>query len=133
VRQDHDMPVFSVVIPCFNKASCIERAVTSAKCAAPKTEVIVVDDCSTDGSREVIEFLDIDQKILHQTNRGAVQAYLSGMRAARGRYLVMLDGDDVLAPSVFAALLAHLDKDSCARLGIGVLSLALPDQPAQGA
>lgn len=122
MKHDQAEPIFSVIITCYNKASCIERAVNSAKCAAPKTEVIVVDDCSTDESRQIILSLEIDQKIFHPTNRGALQANLSGMRAARGTYLVMLDGDDVLAPFVFHALLPHLDSDSCARLGMGALS-----------
>ena len=76
MRQDDDSPVFSVVITCFNKASCIERAVNSAKCATPKTEVIVIDDYSTDDSREVIVSLDIDQKFFIKPTEGPCRPIL---------------------------------------------------------
>ncbi len=119
MMDDPEQPVFSVIITCFNKELCIERAVQSAKCLSPRTEVIVVDDCSSDTSRAVISAMDIEGKIFHETNKGALQAYLSGMRAAKGKYIVMLDGDDYLVPDLFPALFSHLDSETSARLGMG--------------
>ena len=92
---------FSVVITCYNQRHFIQAAVDSALAQNPRLakEVIVVDDGSTDGSRQVLEgYRDSVQLRPLSSNRGAIEARNHGAILAQGDYLVFLDGDDVLMP-----------------------------------
>ncbi|WP_417258100.1 glycosyltransferase family 2 protein [Celeribacter sp.] len=113
-------PEFSVVITCYNKSSTVAGAIKSVQAQNSNCEIIVVDDCSTDTSREVLaQFSDINV-ILHDVNKGALQAYLTGMRVAQGRFIVMLDGDDALADGILEELsnAEILDDTTSIRMGI---------------
>jgi glycosyltransferase involved in cell wall biosynthesis len=91
---------FSIVITCFNQSGFIGSAIRSALLQSlPAAEIIVVDDASTDGSRELIRsFADSIRLIELAVNRGAVEARNLGAETATGEYLVFLDGDDLLVP-----------------------------------
>lgn len=91
---------FSVVITCFNQASFVQEAVKSALAQSyPDKEIIVVDDASTDGSRELIQQYDraVTRMLLKQ-NAGPAGARNAGASLARGEFIVFLDGDDLLLP-----------------------------------
>lgn len=91
-----------MLITCYNKLEFIADAIRSAK--AEYEHVIVVDDCSTDGSREVIDAFDNLEKIYNNTNIGVTKATIEGLNYAVTRgysFVVMLDGDDLLAPGTF--------------------------------
>ena len=128
----NDAPEFSVIITCYNKRTTIEAAIASARAQASGTEVIVVDDGSTDGSRDILATANVDRVILHQDNRGALGAYLTGLRAARGQYLVLLDGDDRLADDILADLseTGWLDDGTCLRMGMAEKAPDLPSERA---
>ncbi len=115
-----EMPLFSVIITNFNKGPEIADAITSAQEQGAGVEVVVVDDCSTDGSRELLAGLGVQKLILNARNSGALESYLAGLRAARGKYLVMLDGDDRLAPGILNGLSGSdaLDAQSILRLSM---------------
>jgi glycosyltransferase involved in cell wall biosynthesis len=85
----------SVVIPCLNEAESIEACVRAARGALDKGgyqgEVLVVDNGSTDGSGELAG--GAGARVVVQPKRGYGNAYLAGLAAARGRYIVMLDAD----------------------------------------
>jgi glycosyltransferase involved in cell wall biosynthesis len=85
----------SVVIPCLNEAESIEACVHAARGALDKGgyqgEVLVVDNGSTDGSGELAG--GAGARVVVQPKRGYGNAYLAGLAAARGRYIVMLDAD----------------------------------------
>jgi len=87
--------IVSVVIPCLNEAESIERCVISASSALDDHglagEVIVVDNGSTDGSGQIAR--EAGARVVHETRRGYGQAYLAGLAAARGVYIVMADAD----------------------------------------
>lgn len=121
--KNHIAPDFSVIITCYNKCATVGASIASARAQGNGTEVIVVDDGSTDGSQEVLQNANADLVVMHPANRGALSAYLTGLRVARGRYLVLLDGDDRLAEGILAALgtTGWLDDGTCIRLGMAVL------------
>jgi len=87
----------SIVIPCYNERATI-AAIVAAVRAAPlaEREIIVVDDCSTDGTREVLrdEIAPlVDRVIYHERNRGKGAALRTGFAAATGDVLVVQDAD----------------------------------------
>ena len=85
----------SVVIPCLNEAESIEACVGAARKALDRGdyrgEVLVVDNGSTDGSGELAAAAGA--RVVVEPRRGYGNAYLAGLAAARGRYIVMLDAD----------------------------------------
>lgn len=93
----------SIVIPTFNRARLIERAVHSALSQTyTDLEVIIVDDASTDDTRDRInELQHVDQRIIylcHDNNRGAQAARNTGVAAAKGLYIAFLDSDNQWLP-----------------------------------
>jgi glycosyltransferase involved in cell wall biosynthesis len=109
------MPAVTVVIPAFNAARHIAEALESVRDQTLRdVEVIVVDDGSTDGTRqEVARFArDLDLLVLTQANAGPAAARNAGIRRARGRYCAFLDADDVMLPERLSAQTALLDAET---------------------
>ncbi len=91
----NDAPLVSVVIPAYNCARLLGRAIESALGQTyPNLECIVVDDGSTDGTPEVVTSFGDRVLALRQRNAGASAARNAGIAAARGRYIAFLDADD---------------------------------------
>lgn len=93
----------TVVIPCYNYGHYLPEAVASALTqSGVAVDVIIVDDCSVDGSAEVADRLAVDHPavsvIHHPVNRGHIRTYNDGLAAARGDFVVLLSADDLLAP-----------------------------------
>ena len=87
----------SVIIPAHNRAHCIETAILSALNQDwPALEVIVIDDASTDNTADIVKMIGDPRVILmqRQVNGGAAAARNDGIRAAKGRYIALLDSDD---------------------------------------
>jgi glycosyltransferase involved in cell wall biosynthesis len=88
-------PTVSVIIPTFNCGEYLNGAIQSAVNQVDvSVQVIVVDDCSTDGTRERFEG---DSRIVYcrnDVNQGVSQSRNTGMRLATGRYIAFLDADD---------------------------------------
>lgn len=87
----------SVIIPTFNRARTIEKSVKSVLCQTySNLEVIIVDDGSTDNTRELIESLNDSRiKYIYQENAGACAARNRGVCNATGEYIAFHDSDDV--------------------------------------
>jgi glycosyltransferase involved in cell wall biosynthesis/peptidoglycan/xylan/chitin deacetylase (PgdA/CDA1 family) len=102
-------PEVSIIIPAYNAAATLERAVASLqKQSFADWEAVVVNDGSTDDTRAVADAIAAREprvRVLHQENRGASAARNTGLRAARGRWIGFLDSDDWFAPTFLAALL----------------------------
>ena len=119
------MSSVSVVIPVFNSAATIARAVASvlAQRFGGKVEVIVVNDGSTDGSAEVLREFGDRIRIIEQANRGAAAARNAGVAVASGEYLAFLDADDQWLPEKLAKTVPVFERNPAAVL---VFSDAIP-------
>lgn len=91
------MPPVSIVVPAYNKANLIRQNILSVlSLDYPKKEVIVVDDCSVDGTREICREFAKKGKIKlieHDINRGKAAALNSGVKTAKNDIIVTVDAD----------------------------------------
>jgi len=100
----------SIVIPCLNEASCVggcvEEAVTALRAAGISGEVVVADNGSTDGSREIAA--EAGARIVDVAQRGYGHALMAGIAGARGNFIIMGDADGSYdfgeTPRIVAAL-----------------------------
>jgi glycosyltransferase involved in cell wall biosynthesis len=99
--QDTTGPMFSVVIPTYNRAGLLRRACDSVLNQSwQDLELIIVDDGSTDGTTSVVSALaDERVRYLKCEHRGVSATRNEGAQLARGRYIVFLDSDDLALPS----------------------------------
>ena len=103
--------LISIIIPTYNRADEVVRAIESGLAQTHQPcEVIVVDDGSTDATPEQIARYGQRIQAVRQANQGRSAARNSGLRMARGEYVIFLDSDDALLPSMAATQLAHLQK-----------------------
>jgi glycosyltransferase involved in cell wall biosynthesis len=92
-------PRFSVIIPAFNAAATLARAIESVRTQSrPAHEIIVVDDGSTDATAEVARQFGDAVRLIQQPNRGVSVARNAGAVAATGDWMAFLDADDWYAP-----------------------------------
>lgn len=93
-------PEVTAIVPVYNGAGTIARALRSiADQTWPVSEVIVVDDASTDGLTDALGSFAADLRLIRQeSNQGAAEARNAGLRVATGRYVAFLDADDVWEP-----------------------------------
>ncbi len=92
-------PHFSVIIPAFNSAATLARAIESVQTQSwPVHEIIVVDDGSTDGTAAVAHQFGDAVRLIQQKNLGVSAARNAGAAMATGDWLAFLDADDWYAP-----------------------------------
>jgi glycosyltransferase involved in cell wall biosynthesis len=99
----------SVVIPCYNEKATIVSLVEAVRAnAGVDLEIIIVDDRSTDGTRELLQTDNHslgDKVLFHDRNRGKGAAFRTGIEAATGDYVVVQDADLEYDPGDYAKLL----------------------------
>ncbi len=101
----------SVVIPCFNEISTLMSLLDAVRSSGIKNqEIIVVDDCSTDGTREMLKSLtDSDIKIFyHDTNKGKGAALKTGFKNATGDICIVQDADLEYDPKEFQIVIGPI-------------------------
>ena len=95
-----EKPLVSVIVPVYNVETYIDACLNSITQQTYKNlEIIVVEDCSTDDSRQVIDSHLIDKRIKfiqHSKNQGLSSARNTGIEAATGEYLIFVDSDDII-------------------------------------
>ncbi len=105
------MTLISIIVTCFNQEHTIEATVESVLAQTHRDlECLVIDDGSTDGSREVIERLarkDCRVQYRSQANQGVSVARNHGFSSSSGEFIQFLDGDDRLAPEKLERQLVH--------------------------
>jgi glycosyltransferase involved in cell wall biosynthesis len=109
-----DEVLVSVVIPCLNEAEAIAECVRDARqalrSAGLEGEVLVADNGSTDGSRDLARAAGA--RLVEEPRRGYGRAYQAGFAAARGRYIMMVDGDDSYDFSAIGGFIESLEEGS---------------------
>ncbi len=106
-------PLVSILIPCYNSASWIAETLESALAQTySKTEIIIVDDGSTDATFEIAkQYARSNLKVIHQENKGQCAAENRAIREAQGNFIQYLDADDLLAPDKIERQIALLGAD----------------------
>ena len=105
-------PLVTVIIPCYNTERFVRETLLSVtRQSYPNLEIIVVNDGSADNSAEVIQSV-ADARIvyIYQENQGLSAARNTGMRAAKGKYVMFLDADDLIFPEKIALQTKWLEK-----------------------
>ena len=111
----------SIVIPVYNVKAYLEKCIASVLELKSETEVILVDDGSTDGSGELCDlWADKDSRIkgIHQKNGGLSAARNAGIQVSTGEYILFLDADDFLDPDETDRMLAYLQEKPQVLMGL---------------
>jgi glycosyltransferase involved in cell wall biosynthesis len=128
----------SVIIPNYNHAQYVGEAIQSVLDQTYRNfEIIVVDDGSTDNSREVVAKFGNQVHYIWQENQGLSAARNTGIRAAQGEFIGLLDADDLYEPdfinTLVSALKANPEADAvyCAAQFVDLMNNPLPQQTRQ--
>ena len=118
----------SVIIPVYNEVKNINEIIKRVQTTKLATEIVIVDDGSKDGTRDILKKLDGKKKvrvILHEKNQGKGAAVVTGMKAAKGDILLIQDADLEYDPRDYPVLLKPL-KEGIADVVYGSRFLGAP-------
>ena len=110
-------PVFSVILPTYNRAAYLPRAISSVQGQTfTDFELIIVDDGSTDNTKEVVRrFQENDPRIIYidsGQNYGVSHARNLALQTAKGKYISILDSDDMFFPTLLASEYRYMEENS---------------------
>ena len=105
----------SVIIPCYNERQSIRKIVDAVISSSyPDKEIIVVDDCSNDGTQNILReeiASAVDKIIYHSVNQGKGAALRTGIQAASGEVIVIQDADLEYDPEEYGLLVEPIQND----------------------
>jgi glycosyltransferase involved in cell wall biosynthesis len=108
-------PLLTVVIPAYNEIATIDRIIAAVRAVDLEMEIVVVDDGSSDGTRERLQAIAQNDGALrvlyHEHNQGKGAALRTGFAAARGQFVIVQDADLEYDPSEYPKLLKPLVDD----------------------
>jgi cellulose synthase/poly-beta-1,6-N-acetylglucosamine synthase-like glycosyltransferase/peptidoglycan/xylan/chitin deacetylase (PgdA/CDA1 family) len=101
----------SVIVPAYNEKECIAATINSLRQSDHPIEIIVVDDGSTDETAAIVRSLNYPNvRLIRQANGGKPAALNNGIRYARHRIVVMIDGDTVFEPKTISTLVQPFSR-----------------------
>jgi len=104
---DEKIPLVSVIIPTFNRGWILKEAIESVQFQTYRNfEFIIVDDGSTDSTRDILEEFKEELVVIRQTNKGVSAARNKGVASSRGTLIAFLDSDDLWKPEKLALQVA---------------------------
>ena len=129
-------PLISVIIPAYNYADKIERAIQSVLTQlTSKHELIVINDGSTDNTEAVLDNLLVTTgnrfQVLHKKNKGLAATRNRGIKAAASNWFVFLDADDEMVSGALKEIELHLEENPESRMIIGGYISVWPNNAKQ--
>src|SRR5277367_4839940 len=107
-------PLVTVLIDTYNHERCIEEAIASVLTQdfpSAETEILVVDDGSTDRTPEIVRKFEPRVRLLRKANGGQASAFNAGIPEARGEIISFLDGDDWWASNKLSRVMETIMAD----------------------
>lgn len=105
-------PIFSIVVPVYNAEKYLKKTLEAVRSQEfTDFEVLLIDDGSTDNSLEIcklFEKADNRFSVYHKTNGGVCSARNCGIELAKGEYIVFMDSDDIIEPSLLLEMLENV-------------------------
>jgi len=118
---DRKQARIAVVIPCFNDGLLLDEAVASVQ-EAEHVELVVIDDCSTDGeTAEITDRLRSEgvRVVRHDVNRGLSEARNTGLQVTSAPYVFPLDADDLAVSGALGGMADRLERETTASVCYG--------------
>lgn len=124
-KEDKKVKILSVVIPCYNSEAYMNKAINSALAGGDDVEVIIVNDGSTDRTKDIADQFEKKYpgivKAVHKENGGHGDAVNTGLEIAKGQYFKVVDSDDWLGEEAFIKVLKVLKNSVKANAGLDML------------
>lgn len=119
----------SIIIPSYNQKEYLAEAIDSALAQTTRSEVIVIDDGSTDGSLAIAQsYLPFKVKVVQQVNKGLASARNAGIMNATGDYILPLDADDLLKENCVERIIETIEKTQAEIIAPSFHCFGLADQ-----
>lgn len=111
---ENNAPIVSVIVPVYNAKDDLSECLASISAQTSQNwEAILVDDGSTDGSAQICDEAaknDPRFRVIHKENGGVSRARNDGIDAARGKYIMFVDADDLIEPACISEMAAVAEK-----------------------
>lgn len=118
----------TIIIPSYNQAEFLPEAIESALNQTVPSEIIVVDDGSTDNSLEVAKSYGPQIVVVSQVNKGLASARNTGFMWSNGGYILPLDADDVLLPNCVEEILKIVEKTDADVIAPSIRTFGIAEQ-----
>ena len=111
---------FSIIIPVYNEEKTVKKVIEGIKkCSGQDYEIIVINDGSTDKTKEILDQIENIKIINYSENKGYGSAIKSGVRQAQGKYILIIDGDGTYPTEAIPEILKFLNYDMVVGARIG--------------